>query len=61
MYKRQFLVSLRRAETMALAMDARGYGSVEQRSSRIVLKTTPRDWVLVVFTIVIAVGIVILP
>ena len=56
-----FLVSLRRAETMALAMDARGYGSVEQRSSRIVLKATPRDWAVVVFAIVIAVGILILP
>ena len=55
-----FLVSLRRAETMALAMDARGYGSVEQRSSRIALKATRRDWAVVVFAVVISVGIVII-
>lgn len=33
-----FMISLQRAETMALAMDARGYGSMPQRSSMIVLR-----------------------
>jgi energy-coupling factor transport system permease protein len=56
-----FLVSLRRAETMALAMDARGYGTVEPRSSRIPLRAAPRDWVAAFFIILISVGIVILP
>jgi len=55
-----FLVSLRRAESMALAMDARGYGSVVQRSSRIVLHATPRDWLAAVFLFLLAVGIIVL-
>jgi energy-coupling factor transport system permease protein len=32
-----FMISLERAETMALAMDARGYGSLPRRSSMVVL------------------------
>jgi len=56
-----FLVSLRRAETMALAMDARGYGTVELRSSRIPLHAAPRDWAAAIVIFLISVGIVILP
>lgn len=33
-----FMISLQRAETMALAMDARGYGSMPRRSSMVVLR-----------------------
>lgn len=38
-----FVNSLRRAEHMALAMDARGYGSLPNRTSLVVLKYTWRD------------------
>jgi energy-coupling factor transport system permease protein len=55
-----FLVSLRRAEAMALAMDARGYGSVEQRTSRIVLHATLRDWAVGIFSFLLMVGIVVI-
>ena len=33
-----FIASLRRAENMALAMDARGYGSLPTRTSIVTLK-----------------------
>ena len=56
-----FLVSLRRSETMALAMDARGYGSVEPRSSRIPLHAGPRDWAAMALILLISIGIVLLP
>ncbi len=56
-----FLVNLRRAETMALAMDARGYGSVERRTSRIQLHAHPPDWAAVIFSLIIAVVILFLP
>ncbi len=38
-----FLTSLRRAETMALAMDARGYGSSKNRTSMFVMHFTWKD------------------
>lgn len=38
-----FVNSLRRAEYMALAMDARGYGSLPRRTSLVELCFTPRD------------------
>jgi energy-coupling factor transport system permease protein len=38
-----FVTSLRRAENMALAMDARGYGSLPLRTSMIVLRFTALD------------------
>jgi len=56
-----FLVSLRRAENMALAMDARGYGSVALRTSRIELKSRPLDWGVMLLMMVIAVGILVVP
>ncbi len=42
-----FMISLERAETMALAMDARGYGSNPRRSSMIVLRFTWQDGVVI--------------
>jgi energy-coupling factor transport system permease protein len=56
-----FLVSLRRAENMALAMDARGYASVELRSSRIELHARPLDWGATVLMVLISVGILFVP
>lgn len=38
-----FLISLRRAETMALAMDARGYATVSRRTSMLVMHFTWKD------------------
>ena len=46
-----FLISLRRAETMALAMDARAYGLKNQRTSIYQLKFTPLDGLLLVIGI----------
>lgn len=40
-----FVLSLRRAENMALAMDARGYGSVPIRTSMVVLRYRAADGV----------------
>ena len=42
-----FLISLRKAESLALAMDARGYGLSNRRTSRIELKYKTRDLVCV--------------
>ncbi len=56
-----FVTSLHRAESMALAMDARGYGSVENRTSRIQLKARPQDWEAVVLIVIISVGLLVLP
>jgi energy-coupling factor transport system permease protein len=53
-----FLVSLRRSEQMALAMDARGYGTVERRTSRVELKMAPRDWAALAIAAAISVLIV---
>ena len=55
-----FLVSLRRAESMALAMDARGYGSVDLRTSRIALKASPRDWAFGITIFLLSVGIIVI-
>jgi len=55
-----FLVSLRRAENMALAMDARGYGSVELRTSRIALKASLRDWAFGITIFLLSVGIILI-
>lgn len=52
-----FLTSLRRAETMALAMDARGYGSPIRRTSLVVMKFHLRDSLVVALALLIAVGI----
>ena len=38
-----FVISLRRAENMAMAMDARGYGSLPVRTSMVVLRFRPAD------------------
>lgn len=43
-----FLTSLRRAETMALAMDARGYATVTRRTSMLVMHFTWKDGLAIV-------------
>ncbi len=39
-----FVISLRRAENMALAMDARAYGCTDRRSSMFEMHFTGKDW-----------------
>ncbi len=46
-----FITSLRRAENMALAMDARGYGSLPMRTSLVILKYQTRDAVGLLLTL----------
>jgi energy-coupling factor transport system permease protein len=48
-----FLTSLRRAENLALAMEARGYGSKTRRTSMVVMRLRPSD----VFALIASVGI----
>lgn len=50
-----FVNSLRRAENMALAMDARGYGSLPQRTSMVELRFERRDTAALVGAVVICV------
>lgn len=42
-----FLTSLNRAETMALAMDARGYDTITRRTSMVVMRFTWKDGIAV--------------
>jgi energy-coupling factor transport system permease protein len=51
-----FVSSLRRAESMALAMDARGYGSLPVRTSLISLKFTRRDGLILAVGTILAIG-----
>jgi len=53
-----FVISLRRAESLALAMDARAYGSSAQRTSMVELKFARRDW-LALAVLVGVVGVMI--
>jgi energy-coupling factor transport system permease protein len=49
-----FLASLHRAENMALAMDARAYGSAPERTSLVELHFHPKDALLVVVGLAVA-------
>lgn len=55
-----FLTSLRRAETMALAMDARAYGSTPQRTSMYTMQFQFKDAAAIIFGVVSAAAILIL-
>jgi energy-coupling factor transport system permease protein len=55
-----FVVSLRRAETLALAMDARGYGVLPVRTSMITLRYRPNDWLTYLGSLIVAVAIIFL-
>ncbi len=52
-----FLTSLRRAETLALAMDARGYGSPARRTSFIVMHFRWLDGLVIFVGVLLAAGI----
>ncbi len=55
-----FLTSLRRAETMALAMDARAYGSTPQRTSMYIMRFKWKDAAAIFLGAVCAAAILIL-
>lgn len=55
-----FVTSLRRAENLALAMDARGYGSGPTRSSMVVLSFRWLDVAVIVLVIGVVVGMVLI-
>lgn len=52
-----FMTSLQRAETMAMAMDARGYGSTRMRGSLVEMKFGWQDVVLIAFGLTAAAAI----
>jgi energy-coupling factor transport system permease protein len=54
-----FLASLRRSEQMALAMDARAYGAVERRTSRVELAMVQKDWLSLAAALLISAVIII--
>jgi energy-coupling factor transport system permease protein len=47
-----FLISLKRAENLALAMEARGYGVNVRRTSMVILKFTSNDALAIVVTVI---------
>jgi energy-coupling factor transport system permease protein len=53
-----FLTSLRRAETMALAMDARGYDTVSRRTSMIVMHFTWKDGLAILLGVLAGAGVI---
>ena len=55
-----FLVTLRRAENLALAMEARGYHSHRPRSSMHILRIRPVDILSLCLTVMLSVGIALL-
>jgi energy-coupling factor transport system permease protein len=55
-----FLISLQRAENMALAMDARGYGSSSQRGSYRHLEFKKKDGLFLIAVLIFSLVIVIL-
>ena len=52
-----FLTSLRRAENLALAMEARGYGSQSRRTSMVVMRLRASDVVALLVSVGIAIGV----
>jgi len=55
-----FVTSLRRAETMALAMDARGYASRAHPTALVEMHFTPRDGLSVGLSLVLAAAVILL-
>ena len=55
-----FVTSLRRAETMALAMDARGYASRAHPTALVEMHFTPRDGLAVGLALVLAAAVILL-
>ncbi len=51
-----FLVSIRNANLMAMALEARGFGSGKKRTFYIQLRMRPRDWAALIATAILLVG-----
>ena len=49
-----FVISLRRSESLALAMDARAYGYLNYRTSITEMKFTPKDWAFLLLNIIVS-------
>lgn len=56
-----FVTSLRRAETMALAMDARGYASRAHPTAWVAMRFTPRDSVAIGLALAVAAATFLMP
>jgi energy-coupling factor transport system permease protein len=56
-----FLTSLRRAENLALAMDARGYGGPVERTSMNELQMRGKDWLAMAVAVVLTALILLMP
>jgi energy-coupling factor transport system permease protein len=50
-----FVISLRRAETMAIAMESRGFNAAKQRSSYYELSFTYQDSILLFLSLVVSI------
>jgi energy-coupling factor transport system permease protein len=55
-----FLVSLRRAENLALAMDARGYGSTRNRTSITTFHLRTTDYMALLFVLIVLISTILL-
>ncbi|NQU07661.1 MAG: energy-coupling factor transporter transmembrane protein EcfT [Candidatus Abyssubacteria bacterium] len=51
-----FLVSIRNANLMAMALEARGFGAGKNRTFYIQLKMRPRDWIALIVTAILLTG-----
>jgi energy-coupling factor transport system permease protein len=49
-----FVISLRRAENLALAMDARAYGYLDYRTSMVEMKFTIKDAIAVILNLIVS-------
>ena len=49
-----FVISLRRSESLALAMDARAYGYLDYRTSIAEMKFTLKDWAFVLLNVIVS-------
>lgn len=56
-----FLTSLRRAEALALAMDARGYGGPAKRTSMLIMQMHPSDGVIFLLGVLTFAAVLFLP
>jgi len=51
-----FLVSIRNANLMAMALEARGFGSAKKRTFYLQLQMQSRDWIMLIITAILLAG-----
>ena len=49
-----FVISLRRSENLALAMDARAYGYLDYRTSMVEMKFKWSDWLILLLNLIVS-------